>query len=118
MIIVCSLSDHKQVCDSVEANHLISVIDPGYEPRVIPHHFFTVSMYRRYHDKVSLCDFFNRGVRLYWENPVTFLYFIIHGHKLYLEQGGMPHFLKGLISHGKHFMGRLQVAQTGITFRN
>ena len=33
MIIVCSLSDHKNVCESVEANHLISVIDPGFEPK-------------------------------------------------------------------------------------
>ena len=33
MIIVCSLSDHKHVCNSVEADHLISVIDPGYEPK-------------------------------------------------------------------------------------
>ena len=33
MIIVCSLSDHKHVCDSVKADHLISVIDPGFEPK-------------------------------------------------------------------------------------
>ena len=33
MIIVCSLSDHKHVCESVKADHLISVIDPGYEPK-------------------------------------------------------------------------------------
>ena len=33
MIIVCSLSDHKHVCENVKANHLISVIDPGYEPK-------------------------------------------------------------------------------------
>ena len=33
MIIVCSLSDHGHVCDSVKADHLISVIDPGYEPK-------------------------------------------------------------------------------------
>ena len=32
MIIVTSLKDHAQVCQSVNASHLISVIDPGYEP--------------------------------------------------------------------------------------
>ena len=32
MIIVCSLSDHKNVCESVKASHLISVIDPGFQP--------------------------------------------------------------------------------------
>ena len=33
MIIVTSLKDHAQVCESVNASHLISVIDPGYEPK-------------------------------------------------------------------------------------
>jgi len=32
MIIVSSLSDHKNVCESVKASHLISVIDPGFQP--------------------------------------------------------------------------------------
>ena len=32
MIIVCSLSDLLNVCDSVKPKYLISVIDPGYEP--------------------------------------------------------------------------------------
>ena len=32
MIIVCSLPDHRNVCESVNASHLISVVDPGYEP--------------------------------------------------------------------------------------
>ena len=32
MIIVCSLSDFKDVCESVKPSHAISVIDPGYEP--------------------------------------------------------------------------------------
>ena len=41
MIIVCSLSDHYNVCESVNANHLISVIDPGFEPKTplcVKHH--------------------------------------------------------------------------------
>ena len=32
MIIVSSLSDHKNICESVKASHLISVIDPGFQP--------------------------------------------------------------------------------------
>ena len=32
MIIVTSLSDHKNVCEEVKASHLISVIDPGFQP--------------------------------------------------------------------------------------
>ena len=32
MIIVCSLPDHRNVCESVKASHLISVIDPGFQP--------------------------------------------------------------------------------------
>jgi predicted protein tyrosine phosphatase len=36
MIIVCSLADQKSVCLSVNASHLISVVDPGYEPET-PH---------------------------------------------------------------------------------
>jgi len=32
MIIVCSLSDLVNVCESVKPKYLISVIDPGYEP--------------------------------------------------------------------------------------
>ncbi len=32
MIIVCSLSDLVDVCESVKPKYLISVIDPGYEP--------------------------------------------------------------------------------------
>ena len=33
MIIVCSLKDLNVVCESVKPSHLISVIDPGYEPQ-------------------------------------------------------------------------------------
>ena len=33
MIIVCSLKDLNVVCESVKPSHLISVIDPGYEPK-------------------------------------------------------------------------------------
>ena len=33
MIIVCSLFDLKSVCESVKPSHVISVIDPGYEPK-------------------------------------------------------------------------------------
>ena len=33
MIIVCSLKDLLDVCDSVKPKFLISVIDPGYEPQ-------------------------------------------------------------------------------------
>ena len=33
MIIVCSLSDVKTVCESINPTHLISSIDPGYEPQ-------------------------------------------------------------------------------------
>ena len=33
MIIVCSLHDLLSVCDSVKPKYLISVIDPGYEPK-------------------------------------------------------------------------------------
>ena len=33
MIIVSSLLDHKNVCESVKASHLISVIDPGFVPK-------------------------------------------------------------------------------------
>ena len=32
MIIVCSLHDLESVCSSVKPSHIISVIDPGYEP--------------------------------------------------------------------------------------
>jgi predicted protein tyrosine phosphatase len=32
MIVVTSLKDHADVCKSLKASHLISVIDPGYEP--------------------------------------------------------------------------------------
>ena len=32
MIIVCSLSDVANVCESVKPKYLISVIDPGYAP--------------------------------------------------------------------------------------
>tara|TARA_Y100001970_G_scaffold277293_1_gene381233 strand:+ start:4030 stop:4593 length:564 start_codon:yes stop_codon:yes gene_type:complete len=32
MIIVCSLNDLSDVCDSIKPKYLISVIDPGYEP--------------------------------------------------------------------------------------
>jgi len=32
MIIVTSLKDHLSVCESIKANHLISVIDPGFIP--------------------------------------------------------------------------------------
>ena len=41
MIIVCSLSDLKNVCESVKPSHLVSVIDPGFEPQTpkgINHH--------------------------------------------------------------------------------
>ena len=33
MIIVCSLSDVKSVCENINPSHLISAIDPGYVPR-------------------------------------------------------------------------------------
>ena len=33
MIVVCSLPDHSNVCESVNASHLISVIDPGFQPK-------------------------------------------------------------------------------------
>ena len=33
MIIVCSLRDLQSVCESVKPSHIISVIDPGYEPK-------------------------------------------------------------------------------------
>ena len=32
MIIVCSLADQKSICQSVNASHLVSVVDPGYQP--------------------------------------------------------------------------------------
>ena len=32
MIIVCSLKDLPEVCESVKPKYLISVIDPGYVP--------------------------------------------------------------------------------------
>lgn len=32
MIVVCSLSDFKGVCESVKPTHAITVIDPGFEP--------------------------------------------------------------------------------------
>tara|TARA_Y100000590_G_C15396558_1_gene892167 strand:- start:197 stop:766 length:570 start_codon:yes stop_codon:yes gene_type:complete len=32
MIVVCSLSDFKNVSESIKPSHAISVIDPGYEP--------------------------------------------------------------------------------------
>ena len=32
MIVVCSLSDFNNVCDSIKPSHAISVIDPGFEP--------------------------------------------------------------------------------------
>ena len=41
MIIVCSLSDLVNVCESVKPKYLISVIDPGYEPetpKFVQHH--------------------------------------------------------------------------------
>ena len=33
MIVVCSLKDLETVCDTIKPSHLISVIDPGYEPK-------------------------------------------------------------------------------------
>ena len=33
MIIVCSLKDLENVCESVKPSHVISVIDPGYAPK-------------------------------------------------------------------------------------
>ena len=36
MIIVCSLKDLENLCESVKPSHVISVIDPGYEPET-PH---------------------------------------------------------------------------------
>ena len=33
MIVVCSLKDLETVCESIKPSHLISVIDPGYEPK-------------------------------------------------------------------------------------
>ena len=41
MIIVCSLKDLENVCDSVKPSHVISVIDPGYAPETpigVKHH--------------------------------------------------------------------------------
>ena len=35
-IIVCSLSDFENVCESVKPTHAISVIDPGFEPKTPP----------------------------------------------------------------------------------
>ena len=32
MIVVCSLSDFENVCESIKPTHAISVIDPGFEP--------------------------------------------------------------------------------------
>ena len=32
MIVVCSLSDFSNICESVKPSHAISVIDPGFEP--------------------------------------------------------------------------------------
>ena len=32
MIVVCSLSDFSNVCESINPTHAISVIDPGFEP--------------------------------------------------------------------------------------
>lgn len=32
MIIVCSLEDFSNICESVQPSHAISVIDPGFEP--------------------------------------------------------------------------------------
>ena len=36
MIVVCSLSDFSQTCESIQPSHAISVIDPGFEPKT-PH---------------------------------------------------------------------------------
>ena len=33
MIVVCSLSDFENVCESIKPTHAISVIDPGFEPK-------------------------------------------------------------------------------------
>ena len=33
MIIVCSLSDLNNICDSIKPSHVLSVIDPGFEPQ-------------------------------------------------------------------------------------
>ena len=33
MIIVCSLKDLENVCESVKPSHVVSVIDPGYAPK-------------------------------------------------------------------------------------
>ena len=41
MIIVCSLSDFSNVCESSKPTHAISVIDPGFEPKTpegVSHH--------------------------------------------------------------------------------
>ena len=34
MIIVCSLSDFPNLCESIKPSHAISVIDPGFAPGV------------------------------------------------------------------------------------
>ena len=33
MIVVTSLKDHANVCESIKPSHLISVIDPGFAPK-------------------------------------------------------------------------------------
>jgi len=41
MIVVCSLSDFENVCESIKPSHAISVIDPGFEPNTpknVKHH--------------------------------------------------------------------------------
>ncbi len=41
MIIVCSLNDLTNVCESIQPKYLVSVIDPGYAPETpkgVMHH--------------------------------------------------------------------------------
>ncbi len=41
MIVVCSLADFENVCESIKPSHAISVIDPGFEPNTpknVKHH--------------------------------------------------------------------------------
>ena len=54
MIVVCSLSDFSNVCESIKPTHAISVIDPGFEPPTPKH----VSQHLKigFDDIVSISD--------------------------------------------------------------
>ena len=54
MIIVCSLNDFSNVCESIKPTHAISVIDPGFAPKTPD--FVKNHLILEFHDIVNIDD--------------------------------------------------------------